>query len=1107
MVMVASLLFAQNEAKNISPITPNAASLGKYGDIPVSLYTGVPDIQIPIYDITVGDFHLPVSLSYHASGIKVEEVPSWVGMGWTLNAGGVINRQMVGIQDERMIENKDYYQSYIQTILNPSATNSDKETAAQHCSNYDTESDVFYVGAGNLSQKFFLDPNGVVYCTPARKLVILPEGKYLTSNNTDYFFFDRWTIIDEKGVKYIFGKTRDNSKLNVEITQTNQICGYSTDNPKIVSSWYLNEIVLPSGESITFIYDTYSFCIQNIVKETFVMDVMEQETSNGAIYYPQALQLKEISFPKGKIEFVAGDLRRDIGGKVLDRIKIYSLSSGTYQEEKSFVLTTNNPTGNTISDDKNFRLALLAVTEKNKNNEALTPWNFEYNRRESTSTTYNFGLPARDSYAQDIWGYYNGRETNTKLIPSFVVTNNNGSIIGSISGAIRSANPAYAQIGLLKKITYPTGGTTEFVYEGNVARGAMDKTDPKAVNPLNYLVNMDALKQIDKTNNTQLENTNGHDAIYGQPFEIVHDAGREVTFSSHVMYVNPSHACTKTSPMGGIYGSFWECLGIKLEKKNASGEFVSENETVYFDRFYLLFPGIYRVKLTWNDATQIGSWGYVDLHWTDLETTRPTVTDNTELPVGGLRIAKITDYDPVTAKQNISTFSYVFNTDDAKTGTSGTVLDVPLHLYTNNYVSYKNPSNPSLCSNCIHLTSYSNAPIFQTKGGYVGYKKVTIITGENGEGGKSVSYFTSPEDYPDQGIPASHVWPFPSCTSFDWRRGLLEQQIEYKYLANQSFTSIRKLVNKYQFNNANSDPMYRFYSNVKISKYLAGISTYGGFQELYSYKSNIYNSLSESYYPTESVETLKTDQGEVATTTKYSYNNQYLNLSSSEKTNSDSKVITTRYRYPSDFTSGVYPSMTSLNMLIYPIEETTLVNGSVTTSKLTTYKANSNSYVPDKVYSFETATPLAASSLTAFNGTTKDSRYGQIPEISFDDYNPNGTIRQLTGRDGITTAYLWDATGNYPIAQVKGATWQQVSAYNAQAATTDSQTLFNNIKSLVPNASTTTFTYKPLIGLTSQTDPAGRKTTYDYDDFGRLKLIKDLNQNIVKKMEYHYAGQ
>src|SRR5687768_13238140 len=88
---------------NVTISSPTAASLGKYADIPVNYHTGLPNISIPVYEVNEGPLKLPISLSYHASGLKVIEYASSVGAGWSLNAGGVITRSIQGAPDDRGI--------------------------------------------------------------------------------------------------------------------------------------------------------------------------------------------------------------------------------------------------------------------------------------------------------------------------------------------------------------------------------------------------------------------------------------------------------------------------------------------------------------------------------------------------------------------------------------------------------------------------------------------------------------------------------------------------------------------------------------------------------------------------------------------------------------------------------------------------------------------------------------------------------------------------------------------------------------------------------------------------------------------------------------------
>ena len=99
-LFVSGSVFAQTNPRpypvDIVPASPNAASIQQYGDVPVTLFNGLPNISVPLMTVKDRELSLPVSLSYHASGINPDRHPGWVGLGWSLQAGGVITREIVG---------------------------------------------------------------------------------------------------------------------------------------------------------------------------------------------------------------------------------------------------------------------------------------------------------------------------------------------------------------------------------------------------------------------------------------------------------------------------------------------------------------------------------------------------------------------------------------------------------------------------------------------------------------------------------------------------------------------------------------------------------------------------------------------------------------------------------------------------------------------------------------------------------------------------------------------------------------------------------------------------------------------------------------------------
>ncbi len=84
-------------------------NISRYGNAGPDLHTGAMSYSLPVYTYSDPDFTLPISLDYHYQGYRPSAHSGLVGLGWSLNAGGVITREVRGFPDEML---NGYIQGY-----------------------------------------------------------------------------------------------------------------------------------------------------------------------------------------------------------------------------------------------------------------------------------------------------------------------------------------------------------------------------------------------------------------------------------------------------------------------------------------------------------------------------------------------------------------------------------------------------------------------------------------------------------------------------------------------------------------------------------------------------------------------------------------------------------------------------------------------------------------------------------------------------------------------------------------------------------------------------------------------------------------------------------
>lgn len=517
---------AQEPTTPNSVLSPNAASLGLYGEIPVSPFTGIPLIEIPIHETTIGNHKLSVSLSYHANGIRPDQRPGWTGLGWTLNAGGCISRIVNGNADDiykptELPDGRGFYYTHYRLDYDIWNTGYNVyKLALSDSLNFDNAPDKFIFNFMGYSGSFYMNEKGkwVVQCD--KKLRVEFDSSFRTDTLKYAAAFKRvsiarsfnmFTITTEDGTKYKFGGTGSSIEYSIDFFQQETQKNFWT-----ATSWFLTSVEYPDSRKAYFTYergeyinqlyqsmaeDNYTILLKKDGKfESYSYDThfnRDPELNFGQLISP--VYLTKIEVPEGSICFQR-ILSNELNYKSSDYQKQYikwKEPNWTTTKTPVFLpfLSAKTVPGEELEtyDESISRMkwyALSGILIENSSNKTIKSFKLSYNNRsdqrlmllsvEETNNglsgeKYIFEydnpelLPPYLAKQNDHWGFYNGREYD---------------ITDEGHYKCREPNENVLRYGVLKKIIYPTGGYTKFEFEPHRYRKYVDTSKKHCIDTL-----------------------------------------------------------------------------------------------------------------------------------------------------------------------------------------------------------------------------------------------------------------------------------------------------------------------------------------------------------------------------------------------------------------------------------------------------------------------------------------------------------------------------------------------------------------------------------------------------------------------------------------------
>ncbi|RKE52419.1 hypothetical protein [Sphingobacterium detergens] len=978
------------------PPSPQAAEMGRYGGLPLNLSTGAPNYSVPLYNQDIGNnIKLDMSLNYHTNGIKVKDLAGIVGLGWSFFGSGVITRIVNDDPDELSTD-----------LAGPLTRSTPAERNIQwyednplkrvlyygNAEFYDVQPDLFSYNFFGHTGQFFLDST--------QAYIIDHEGIKI---EMDFWANAPWNfkVTDEYGNQFFFGSNTATEWSTIQNVATDYTGHHDQWNPSSThrTAWFLNKFVTPTHDTVTYEYEPFGY---TTINETTNSQISRQvvgtdglppgpdpcECAEPTIISKQIRNAHSYELSKVKVNNTTEITLDHIGNldltgtHLISKMKVKDLLTGQIINEINF---------NYLFPTYSKRPLLQKLAKCDASGGQCEEFNFEYISPEL--------IPKRtDVQNEDYYGYFN---------------------LGAFGQ--REVNCPSSVIGLLSKITYPTGGHDLINY------GCAQSTD---LVPVKNRYTGTYRIGYGTSDHSPVEYTSEWVVPTGA-FDLVlygtatwhAPAGFDPTVNMHQIFID---VYNKRTHQNLVVGTLFRIQAGAFDTLAVPSYFYQIGDTLV-------------LKLT-SCGDQVEGEAQL-AYYKNVMTSVTTY-------YGAGRVDRVATFDPVSQRSTIKRYKYEYNNQP---GVSSGVSLNPIVNEMSYY--YKNRCDFSTTvqkfRTCLYnmRSNYSQYDLYSYMPSSYLYKSVLEYEGDNGENGmtehlfdiripqRAFSVYTN-----NLGIPSNFNDYFECPYSLYGGKISEEYATNYYQKISSGFTPVLK--------------ERKWFSEKSILRKRIGYGVQvldngnpGWADQQFDIKGDVKQFTFQSSWTTldSATSTSILDDGSSYVIRKnYQYGNIQHGAPTSIRTNQgDGTEELAIMLYPHDYLpdNDFVSAMQNNHVNRYPIEQLIYINkgagyqladGSFTEYKTEMptigkkrFKLNLQNTIPQA--SFKISNRSLGSDLFAYTKSlpSKDSRYIQFDQnTKFDQYfKPTETVNS----EGSKSSYIWGYYGKYLFAKTENATLDEVA--------------------------------------------------------------------------------